>query len=163
MIAGIFAKEAVAGTLDSLYRQNTLESDEPFSFWGGIKSALTAIPAGFSDLLFGAEEADVDTHAQKGMRNAFSSTASVVAYLLFVLLYCPCLAVVGAVYGETNLAWATFTVTYLTVLAWVVATLFYQIATFTAHPSGSAMWVAICGAIIAGAYVALRAFGRRVS
>jgi ferrous iron transport protein B len=163
LIAGIFAKEAVAGTLDSLYRQDTLESDEPFSFWGGIKSALTAIPAGFSDLLFGAEEADVDTHAQRGMRNAFSSTASVVAYLLFVLLYCPCLAVVGAVYGETNLAWATFTVTYLTVLAWVVATLFYQIATFTAHPSGSAMWVAICGAIIAGAYVALRAFGRRVS
>jgi ferrous iron transport protein B len=163
LIAGVFAKEAVAGTLDSLYRQDAPESDEAFSFWGGITGAFAAIPSGFSDLLFGAEDIDDTDTSRSGMKSAFGSTASVIAYLLFVLLYCPCLAVVGAVYGETNLGWATFTVSYLTVLAWVVATLFYQIASFATHPSASVMWISICSAIIAGGYVGLRAFGRRVS
>jgi len=161
LIAGVFAKEAVAGTLDSLYRQDEPDSDKPFAFWGGIADAFRAISSGFSALLFGAEETDATVSPRSGMRNAFGSTASVIAYLLFVLLYCPCLAVVGAVYGETNLAWAVFTVTYLTVLAWVVATLFYQVATFSAQPANAAMWIAFCLAILASGYAALKAFGKR--
>jgi ferrous iron transport protein B len=162
LIAGVFAKEAVAGTLDSLYRQDIEESTGPFSFWGGIVSALAAIPSGFSELLFKTDEAAATVSPRSGMRNAFGSTASVIAYLLFVLLYCPCLAVVGAVYGETNLGWATFTVGYLTLLAWVVATLFYQIATFAVHPASASAWIAVSLAIMAVGVVCLKAFGRRV-
>ncbi|MBT3191359.1 MAG: Fe(2+) transporter permease subunit FeoB [Verrucomicrobia bacterium] len=162
LIAGVFAKEAVAGTLDSLYRQDIEESSESFSFWGGIADAFAAIPAGFSALIFRTEEEGATQSPRIGMRNAFGSTASVVAYLLFVLLYCPCLAVVGAVYGETNLRWATFTVGYLTLLAWVVATLFYQVATFAAHPESAALWISVCLGIMAAGVVGLRAFGRRI-
>ncbi len=162
LIAGVFAKEAVAGTLDSLYRQDIVDSDEPFSFWKGIGSAFAAIPAGFSELIFKTEEDAPMENTRSGMRAAFGSTASVIAYLLFVLLYCPCLAVVGAVYGETNLGWATFTVVYLTLLAWVVATLYYQIAMLTTQPATSMVWISICLGIIAVGIGGLSAFGRRI-
>ena len=102
-------------------------------------------------------------NTRSGMRAAFGSTASVIAYLLFVLLYCPCLAVVGAVYGETNLGWATFTVVYLTLLAWVVATLYYQIAMLTTQPATSMVWISICLGIIAVGIGGLSAFGRRIN
>jgi len=161
LIAGVFAKEAVAGTLDALYQQDAEVSDEPFSFWGGIRSALASIPSGLANLIFGTDETDESTDPNSGMRNAFGNTASVIAYLLFVLLYCPCLAVVGAVYGETNLRWTVFSVTYLTLIAWVVATLFYQISTFATHPANTTMWISICSAFLTIGYMGLKACGRR--
>ena len=49
-------------------------------------------------------------------------------YLLFVLLYFPCIATIAAVKGETgSWKWAAFTATYTTVLAWVVSALVYQV------------------------------------
>ncbi len=161
LIAGVFAKEAVAGTLDSLYRQDMEIQEEPVSFFGGIANALAAIPSGFSALIFGSEDTAIAVNPRSGMRDAFGSPASVIAYLLFVLLYCPCLAVVGAVYGETNLRWTIFTVAYLTLLAWIVATLFYQIATFMVHPASATLWISVCSGIIGVGILCLRAFGRR--
>ncbi len=163
LVTGILAKEAVAGTLDSLYRTDAHESDEQFSFWRGIGEALAAIPQGFSDLLFRRDAADDPESGRTGMRDAFGSSAAVIAYLLFVLLYCPCVAVVGAIYGETNLSWTLFSVLYLTLLAWVVATLFYQIATFSEHPASAAMWIAIGAAIAVVGWLGLKLFGKRIS
>lgn len=50
------------------------------------------------------------------------------AYLLFVLLYFPCLATIVAIKHETgSWKWALATAVYTTVVAWVVSALFYQI------------------------------------
>ena len=50
------------------------------------------------------------------------------AYLLFVLLYFPCLATIVAIKHETNSWWwAMVAATYTTVVAWIVSALFYQI------------------------------------
>ena len=51
------------------------------------------------------------------------------AYLLFILLYFPCLATVAAVKAETgSWKWAVFLAFETTFVAWVVSALFYRVA-----------------------------------
>ena len=50
------------------------------------------------------------------------------SFLLFVLLYFPCIATIAAIKGETgSWRWALFAACYTTLLAWIVSALFYQI------------------------------------
>ncbi|MDO4186484.1 MAG: ferrous iron transport protein B [Bacteroidales bacterium] len=53
---------------------------------------------------------------------------SSLAYLLFVLIYFPCIATITAIKNETGTwKWALFTAVYTTALAWLVAMLVYQV------------------------------------
>lgn len=158
LISGVFAKEAVIGSLAALYSQqeDTADQIEHFDFWQGIADAFTAIPAGFGII----KEAAVsqDKHeliglVQKGFKG---DRAAGFAFLLFVLIYAPCVAVISVIYKETSLGWATFVVGYLTSLAWIVATLYYQINTFIQHPAQSAMWIAISLAAFLLFYIVLK-------
>ena len=49
------------------------------------------------------------------------------SFLLFVLLYFPCIAAVSAVHKEAGRKWAWFTVLYTTAVAWVVSFIVYHI------------------------------------
>jgi ferrous iron transport protein B len=50
------------------------------------------------------------------------------AFMVFCLLYVPCVAAIGAIRGETNSwKWAGFAALYTTVVAWIAATLIFQI------------------------------------
>jgi ferrous iron transport protein B len=50
------------------------------------------------------------------------------AFMVFCLLYVPCVATIGVIRGETNSwRWAGFAALYTTVVAWIAATLIYQI------------------------------------
>lgn len=77
------------------------------------------------------------------MVRGFDGRIGAFAYLLFILIYFPCVAAIATVYRETNIKWTVFAGTYLTLLAWTVATLFYQLGTFNRHPGASLLWVAI--------------------
>lgn len=160
LFTGIFAKEAVIGTMDALYTQrdpnwsSDTAVDEEFSFWGGIKDAFIAIPVGFG-WMEGDEEAESSAligYVQQGFNG---DKFAAYAFLLFILIYAPCVAAIGAIYRETNLNWTIFAVSYLTILAWIVATLFYQITTFAAHPLSSTMWIAISVASFLVFYISL--------
>ncbi len=48
-------------------------------------------------------------------------------FMLFILIYFPCVAVIAAIKKEANWGWAIFTMVYTTVIAWFVALLTYQI------------------------------------
>ncbi len=52
------------------------------------------------------------------------------AFMLFVLIYFPCVAVIAAIKKESSWKWATFTMFYTTFIAWVVAFLVFQTGTF---------------------------------
>jgi ferrous iron transport protein B len=52
---------------------------------------------------------------------------SAYAFMLFTLLYMPCVAVFGAIWKEAGVKWALFTAIYTTVFAFIVATLVFQI------------------------------------
>jgi len=50
------------------------------------------------------------------------------AFMVFCLLYVPCVAALGAIRGETNSwKWPLFSLFYTTAIAWVVATLIFQV------------------------------------
>ncbi|MEL7053309.1 MAG: Fe(2+) transporter permease subunit FeoB [Cyanobacteria bacterium J06588_5] len=168
LFTGVFAKEAVVGTLDSLYTQLgeneaiaagvDLQAEE-FDFFGSLGEAFSTIPANLAalsnqlldplglsvgevtNLESAATEQDVafTTFGQMALR--FDGQAGAFAYLLFVLMYFPCAAAMGAVYRETNSGWTAFVGIWTTGLAYWSATLYYQSATFRQHPVSSAAWI----------------------
>jgi len=76
-------------------------------------------------VLSGAEVDSVEMLAN--LRSIFPSTLSAISFLLFVLLYMPCIAAFAAMRREMgSLRWAFWTVAGQTALAWVVATVVYQ-------------------------------------
>jgi len=167
IFTGIFAKEAVVGTLDSMYTQLAAsavgeEAEEgAFDFWGGIKEAFATIPenlVGVADTFLdplgislgdvssieaAAQEQEVAVGVFGTMAGLFDGRIGAFAYLLFILLYFPCVAAIAAVYRETNLKWTVFAGTWTTGLAYMAATFFYQLATINRHPISSSLWIAI--------------------
>ncbi len=172
LFTGIFAKEAVVGTLDNLYttmaeqRNETPAEPEEFIFADGIVAAFQAIPQGFRDMGStlsdpigtgtAVEDVEAETTTFDMIREKFNGTAGAYAYLLFILIYAPCVAAIAAIYRETSLRWAAFSTLYLTLLAWVVSTLFYRTATFAGAPGESALWTGVALALLAGMFLALK-------
>ena len=46
-----------------------------------------------------------------------------------------------AIAKELNKKWAAFSVVWTTVIAYIVATIFYQAVTILEHPQGSIIWI----------------------
>lgn len=51
-------------------------------------------------------------------------------FMLFILIYFPCVAVIAAIKKESNWKWAVFAMFYTTAIAWIAAFLVYQAGTF---------------------------------
>ena len=163
IFTGILAKEAVVGTLDALYSQLALdgvEQDETeFDLLQRLQDAALTIPENLmavadnlldplglnignvQDIQTAAEEQEV-THGTFGeMQARFDGQAGAFAYLLFILLYAPCVAATAAIQRETGTKWAIFVVFWTTAIAYMTATVFYQLATYSQHPQVSLFWV----------------------
>ena len=54
--------------------------------------------------------------------------------LLFILLYFPCVATIGAIKREAGRRWAMFVAIWTTSVAYLTASSFYQVATYNSHP-----------------------------
>ena len=89
-----------------------------------------------------------------GQRGAF-------AYLLFILLYFPCVATVAAIARETGKAWAAFVAAWTTGVAYVISTSYYQLATYSEHPTFSIVWVFSMTVFISIIVVGLRIWSRQ--
>lgn len=112
IIAGVGAKEIVASTLGVLYAD-----DDSFADDDNLEAAQS-----------GGEEHDKYTILRQKMEADGMTPLNAYAYLLFILLYFPCLATVAAVKGETgSWKWALFLAGETTLVAWVVSALFYRI------------------------------------
>ena len=91
----------------------------------------------------------------------FDGRIGAFAYLLFILLYTPCLSALAAAAKEFSLKWASIVALWTTVQAYLISTLFYQTATMNRHVSYSAAWIA--GILFAEALIVsgLRFAGKR--
>jgi ferrous iron transport protein B len=88
--------------------------------------------------------------------------AAAFAYLLFVLIYSPCVAALIVLGREAGWRWMSFSVVYQTVLAWMVATAYYQAATCLAAPARAAVWLSVVAALAAGGIGLLHWAGKRM-
>ncbi|MBN2509394.1 MAG: Fe(2+) transporter permease subunit FeoB [Spirochaetales bacterium] len=142
LFTGVFAKEAIVGTLNGLYSQleagggqaaGTQEPEAPFSFLSSLEEAFASIPGGIAAAFGVVDDESVETDSYRLIRGRFTPAAAY-AYLLFVLIYIPCLAAFGTAVREIGAFYGTLMGVYLTTMAWIIATLFYQLA------EGRSLW-----------------------
>lgn len=117
IIAGVGAKEIVASTLGVLYADDDSFADD--ETLDAVRDAETGA---------GGEQTKYTVLREK-MEADGMTPLTAYSYLLFILLYFPCLATVAAIKGETgSWRWAVFLAVYTTGVAWVVSAAFYQVA-----------------------------------
>ena len=170
LFTGMFAKEAIVGTLDALYSEPDDDGDaaeapdlmaaasEAVSSIGAELAALGGAltdPLGISigdvsDIEAVAEEQEVQTSTLTNMAALFATPFAAFCYLVFVLLYAPCVAVLGAVNKEAGWRWTLLVFSWCTGLAYITASTIYQLGTFSEHPLFSALWILAMLAILLG-------------
>ncbi|XKM13805.1 Fe(2+) transporter permease subunit FeoB [Orbaceae bacterium ac157xtp] len=177
IFSGAFAKESVIATLNSLYSmENTTQSTEEFSLVGGIEDAFATIPENLKKLADSVldplglstvneniddlrQDLDVDKSVIGKIETSFVTQQAAMAYLIFILLYTPCAAALGAVYRESNLKWTVFVGAWTFIIGWLVATGYYQFTQIGVSPFAM-IWLASCLGIFAGIVVLMRIVGR---
>lgn len=103
LMAGIGAKEIVASTMGVLYADDESVADD--------------------------NEADSEKYNKLYVKMTNDGITPLIAfsYLLFVLIYFPCIATIAAIKSETgSWKWAMFAALYTTLLAWIISAVFYQ-------------------------------------
>ncbi len=118
LITGVLAKEVVIGSLNALY------------------SSLAHLSA-----LATAPNQSLTQAASLLLYQHFDGKLGAFSYLLFVLLYFPCVSTTAVMWRELNYRWALFSTLWMTLVAYGVAVCFYQVATWTEHSLSSLLWV----------------------
>ena len=95
------------------------------------------------------------------MVSRFDGKIGAFAYLLFILLYFPCVAAFGAMIREVGKPWAVVGGLWATGLAYFSATVFYQVGTFTSHPMSSLLWIGISIGILLASVTMLIRTGKK--
>ncbi len=153
LVTGVLAKEVVVGTLNTLYSDVghlTQHEADSFDLWGGLKAAAMSVPENLKALpeaIFNpivADEAPHDMdHAVYGiMYQQFGGQIAAFCYLLFVLLYFPCIATLAVMKREVGNRWAYFSMLWSTASAYAIAVFVYQAFTWVDHPVMSSLWMA---------------------
>jgi ferrous iron transport protein B len=176
IITGIFAKEAVVGTLNSLYTSSEGEEGE-YDLFASLQEAVESIPANLADLSYSdplgvdvgdlsdssavAEDQEVDSSIFGNLKGYFVTSNAAFAYLIFILLYTPCVAAMGAYVKEFGQKYARFIAVWTMGLAYGGATLYYQVTHFALHPMTSAAWIVAILAICAIVWKLLKSQGKK--
>ena len=148
LVTGAMAKEVVVGTLNTLYTAENIEQEAfnpaTFSLSDELIAALeetgNSIKETFSlSVLANPIEAskgdgEMATGTMGVMSQKFGSAAAAYSYLIFVLLYVPCITAMGAIAREASRGWMGFSVLWGLNIAYSLSTLFYQTVTFHQHP-----------------------------
>ena len=95
------------------------------------------------------------------MQTLFNGELGAFAYLLFILLYMPCVATIGVIYKEIGAFWAGFSVAWSFVVAYTGATVVYQLGQLASDPGTALAWLAATIAVAAGFFIALIYWGKR--
>ncbi|OQX28686.1 MAG: ferrous iron transport protein B [Spirochaeta sp. LUC14_002_19_P3] len=170
LVTGLFSKEAIIGTITGLYGQMAAaEAGESgseaaaFSLGAAFKNALLSIPRNLKKVASGlfkvpasqkdagreglSEKDDKLTIFGQLRLNFGNDWTRAFAYLLFILIYFPCVSAFGAIVREIGPGYGWLAMIYLTILAWSVATLFFQMA------SGHSMFWIITAILAVGIFI----------
>ncbi|MEG4682078.1 Fe(2+) transporter permease subunit FeoB [Enterobacter cloacae] len=148
LFTGAMAKEVVVGTLNTLYTAENIQEEafNPAAFHlgdellGAVEETWQSLKDTFSlSVLANPIEAskgdgEMATGAMGVMSEKFGSASAAYSYLIFVLLYIPCISVMGAIARESSRGWMGFSILWGLNIAYSLATLFYQTVNFSQHP-----------------------------
>jgi ferrous iron transport protein B len=140
LLTGIIAKEIVVGTMGEIYAPSAAAEEETgptptlgedftemvVSLGAAFKEAGHNVISTFGVSSLAAEDEEGETPLKGAIRSAFTPLSSY-AFMVFVLLYMPCVVVAIAMrqeFGGWKWFWVAFA--YQSVLAWTAAMLVYQ-------------------------------------
>jgi ferrous iron transport protein B len=138
LVSGFMAKEIVVSTMSQIYLGDAESAPVEQTSFG---QDLTSIGKGFVDaslrsgriLLSILPGVDLVNEASQSEDTALSlilrdkfSVLGALSLLVFVLLYVPCVATLGAIKQEFGTSWAVTSALYQTTVAWIGAFLIYQ-------------------------------------
>jgi ferrous iron transport protein B len=108
LLCGVGAKEIVASTIGVLYSgDDSFGDDDTFS-----------------------DDNEKYTRLHQMMIQEGITPLSAYAYLIFIVLYFPCIATIAAIKSETgSWRWALFAAFYTTAVAWIASMLVFQLGT----------------------------------
>ena len=148
LFTGAMAKEVVVGTLNTLYTAEDIQNEEfnPQTFslgeellaavdetWQGLKDTFS-LSVLANPIEASKGDGEMATGAMGVMGSKFGSAAAAYSYLIFVLLYSPCISVMGAIARESSRGWMTFSILWGLNIAYSLSTLYYQTVSFSDHP-----------------------------
>ncbi len=105
IVTGLAAKEIVVSTMGVLYQASSEENS------GSLQNKL---------------QEQIHQNGNLKGQKVFNPLVAY-AFMLFVLIYFPCVAVIAAIKKESDIKWAVFTMFYTTLIAWIVAFCTFQI------------------------------------
>ncbi|MEK9499206.1 Fe(2+) transporter permease subunit FeoB [Photorhabdus sp. P32] len=151
LITGAMAKEVVVGTLNTLYTAESINNEsfnaDEFNLldelkdavgetWNSLKDTFT-LSVLANPIEANKGDGEMDSGSMGTMSAKFGSAISAYSYLIFVLLYVPCVSVMGAIARETSRGWMTFSILWGLNVAYSISALFYQMVTFSQHSQNS--------------------------
>ncbi len=149
LATGIMAKEVVIATLNTLYQPSASQSDLPI-VWSKIMAVaansimtnLKALPSALiNPVLASAADESMGQSAYHHMQTAFAHPKNAFCYLLFILLYFPCISTLAAMRQELGTWWGNFSITWSTCIAYLIATDAYQLLSWRAQPLFASIWL----------------------
>lgn len=148
LATGFIAKEVVVSTMGQIYvgGEETEAAEGPQPTVGedlrGIASGLVEAVDGAArttlsllpgvDLMPAQEAEPEDTQLSTALQVAFTPLAAV-GFLLFVLVYTPCVATLAAIRDEFGWRWAALSGLYQFGIAWLLAVIVFQVGTFLGY------------------------------
>jgi len=177
LITGALAKEVVIGTLNTLYTQlshtetKTSNSFEPMNFsqftgkvktigrdaWDSLKNI--PIQSWENPFLANAPEQKMSSSAMGKMLKSFHNSFSAFVFMLFVLLYVPCVSTIAVTAKESGLRWALLSTAWSLSIAYVLSVMLYQSDRLIQHFSFSPLaWIVGGFCYLVGFVVAMKVF-----
>lgn len=177
IITGIFAKEAVVGTLNNLYTTAGDEEGAEFDLMVSLEEAVMSVPENLMGLSFSdplgievgdlsdneavAQQQEVDSSIFGNLNSHFESGSAAFAYLIMILLYTPCVAAMGAYVREFGKKYSYFIAAWTMGLAYGCAAIFYQAVNLASHPLSSISWIVAIVAVYYTVFQMLKRAGRK--
>ncbi len=107
LLAGLPAKEIVVSTMGVLYQSGN--DEETVNLQTKLQNEKYSVGKNRGEKVF--------------------TTSTALAFLIFILIYFPCIGVVAAIKNESgSWKWAAFSIIYTTLMAWIAAFLVYNIS-----------------------------------
>ncbi len=143
LLSGMVAKEVVVSTMGQIYLGELagdpagLQPPTPADWkqdlrllGPGLMATLAEVArnlVGWPPAAFVSAASEADARLVTALRRHFTP-AGALAFMVFALLYVPCMATLAALYQEFGLRWAAFALVYQVNVAWVSAWIVHQVA-----------------------------------
>jgi ferrous iron transport protein B len=149
LVTGFIAKEVVVSTMGQIYVGGEDEAEDPEAVAPTIAEDVREMATGLVDATTNAARATVslvpgvdlmgpaevepeDTELSAALQAAFTPLAAV-GFVLFVLIYTPCVATLSAIRAEFGWRWAALSGAYQFGIALLLAIIVFQVGTFLGY------------------------------